>query len=91
MNASGLSVFRIRTAETFWYIAASRDEAVELLRKDPQWEQDDGEKFEDARVEQLGDLDPITIVNGDRGNPITWMAREWCALNGRGYLCSTCY
>ncbi len=83
-----LHVFRIRTAESFWYVATSSDEALELFRKDPQWEHDEGDV---AKVEQLEDGESLTILGERAGEDRTLPAREWCATTPRGYLCSTCY
>lgn len=59
------------------------------------WQEQTGEKrddYPDKRWEQDPDEEPLSILEEtDEGEMVrtTRTRAEWCALNGRGFLCST--
>lgn len=89
MLHTGLFVFLIEDSERHWYVARDIDDAWSLFREGPL---NDGEfiEREDVEITQLADNEKVTVRDDD-GHRITWRAREWAALEGRGFLASTVF
>ena len=87
-----VSVWRIEDSALHWVVAASQQDAIDMLVKT--WYPDGGLGVEQfvrddlVSVERLDDDNALTITDDD-GVKVVKLAREWAAENGVGLLCST--
>jgi len=73
-----------------WIVAESEEEARAIGLS----QSGDSEEYKDLEYTQCADDQPLTI-NWDDGpegaGKMTLTCAEWCAKNGKGFLCSTEY
>lgn len=81
-SSFALYVFQIECSERFWVVAHDADDAWLLFCESAMNE--DQEPREGFDIRQLIDAEPVRIADDER--TVSFSARSWCSLNGRGYL-----
>lgn len=69
-------------------IAESKEEALALLIKEVGPDDGENQKIENWSVTPDDKRIGINFTDGPAGHRESYTAAEWCALNGKGYLCS---